>query len=146
MSREEFIIRVFCIVDRFLKKVSEGKPLRSHGPAPRMSDTETITIQVVGEFLGIDGDKCIWEYFKANWSHFFPKLGDRTTFVKQAGNLWYWVHRLQQACAADLGAFTDRTHITDGFKVPGALELTERPVYQLQGNLPVLCKVIPGGK
>jgi hypothetical protein len=118
MSREDFIIHVFCLVDLFLIKVTESKPIRGRGPSPLLTDAETITMQVVGEFLGIDGDKAIWEYFKANWSHFFPKLGDRTTFVKQAGNLWYWVQRLHQACSTELGALSDSIHITDGFPVP----------------------------
>src|SRR5262245_27896520 len=65
----------------------------------------------------MDGDKTIWEYFVANWEHFFPRIGDRTTFVKQAGNLWYWVQRLHRAFADELGSLSDNLHITDGFPV-----------------------------
>jgi Transposase DDE domain len=118
MSRDEFIIHVFCIVELFLTKVTKGKPVRRRGPLPLLTDAEVITMQIVGEFLGMDGDKTIWEYFVANWSHFFPRIGDRTTFVKQAGNLWYWVQRLHRACADELGALSDNLHITDGFPVP----------------------------
>jgi hypothetical protein len=118
MSREEFIIHVFCLVDLFLNKISDGKRIRQRGPCPLLSDAEVITMQVAGEFLGMDGDKPIWEYFKANWGHFFPKIGDRTTFVKQAGNLSYWVQRLHQACSAELGAISDDIHVTDGFPIP----------------------------
>ncbi len=73
---------------------------------------------MVGEFLGIDGDKNIWEYFSLNWLHLFPGLGHRTTFVKQAGNLNYWVERLQKHLASKLLGFSDSIHITDGFPVP----------------------------
>jgi len=118
MSREDFIIHVYCFIDEFFKKLTQSKPLRSRGPMPLLPDAEAIVMQIVGEFLGIDSDKAIWEYFKANWSHFFPKLGDRTTFVKQVGNLSYWIERLHKTCSATLGAITDQTHITDGFPIP----------------------------
>jgi hypothetical protein len=75
-------------------------------------------MQIVGEFVGIDGDKNIWEYFKLNWNHYFPDIGDRAAFVRQAGNLWYWVQRLQSSIASELGAKSDNIHITDGFPVP----------------------------
>lgn len=118
MDREEFIIRVYCFVDHFFQKITNSKPIRKRGPSPALSDVEVITMQIVGEFLGMDGDKPIWEYFRANWSQLFPKIGDRTTFVKQVGNLHYWLQRLHQACAAELGAKWDNIHITDGFPVP----------------------------
>lgn len=75
-------------------------------------------MQIVGEFLGMDSDKAIWSYFKANWEHFFRHIGNRTRFVKQAGNLTYWIERLHKACSAELGAISDRIHITDGFPIP----------------------------
>jgi hypothetical protein len=50
-----FIVSVFCLVDDQLK----GRCIRSCGPAPKLSDAEVLTIEVVGEFLGIDTDKGI---------------------------------------------------------------------------------------
>jgi len=35
-------------------------------------DSEVITMEVVGEFLGIDTDKHIWQYFREHWLMFFP--------------------------------------------------------------------------
>jgi hypothetical protein len=45
-----FIVAVFCLVDDQLK----GKPLRQRGPSPKLSDYEVLTIEIIGEFLGID--------------------------------------------------------------------------------------------
>lgn len=94
--------------------------MRQRGPKPLLLDSEIITMQVVGEFLGMDGDKNIWEYFGRNWRTHFPRIGDRTTFVKQARNLWYWTWLLQEKIAAQLGAKSDALHITDGFPIPVA--------------------------
>jgi hypothetical protein len=38
----------------------KGRCIRSRGPAPKLSDAEVLTIEVVGEFLGIDTDKGIY--------------------------------------------------------------------------------------
>jgi len=102
----------------FFLALTKSRPLRQRGPQPALTDVEVITMQIVGEFLGLDGDKNIWEYFKLNWKHYFPGIGDRTTFVKHLGNLWYWVQRLHAAIAGELSAKSDSVHITDGFPVP----------------------------
>jgi hypothetical protein len=45
-----------------------------------LSDSEVITLEIVGEMLGHDGDEAIWTYFKRHWAAWFPGLGDRSTF------------------------------------------------------------------
>ena len=87
MFLEEFIISVYCCVDDLLKR-RFSLNYRTRGFSPKMSDSEVMTLEVVGEFLGIDTDKGIWCYFSTYWSHFFPHLGHRTTFARQAANLW----------------------------------------------------------
>ncbi len=49
-----FIVAVFCTVEDWL----EGEqPLRQRGPKPKLSDSEALTIEIAGEFLGIDSDR-----------------------------------------------------------------------------------------
>jgi hypothetical protein len=47
-----------------------------------------LTMEIVGEFLGFDTDQDIWKYFRSHWRHWFPALGSRSTFARQAANLW----------------------------------------------------------
>lgn len=118
MSIENFIIAVFCLIDDELKKMLKGKKLRQRGPTPRLSDSEVITMEIIGEFLGKDCDKAIWEYFKSHWQHFFPKIPDRSNFVRQAANLHIVKRVLQESLAVSLGAFGDSLHIIDGLPMP----------------------------
>ena len=85
MSEENFIIFAYCCIADFYDEIlaENQKKLRTRGFAPKLSDAEVITIEIVGEFLKLDTDKGIWEYFKKHYLHLFPKLGSRTTFVKQ---------------------------------------------------------------
>ena len=116
MDREEFIIFIFCLVSDWTKK-NVGK-LRKRGPKPALGDDEVLTMEIVGEFFGIDTDKGIHGYFKCHWRHLFPKIGDRSAFVRQGANLWYIKQLLQKHIAKELGALEDDTHIADGFPMP----------------------------
>lgn len=100
MDLESFIIAVFCAIDDFL---SEHRPkLRQRGPAPVLADSEVLTIETVGEFLSLDTDQGLYRYFRRHFSHFFPRLRTvhRTTFARQAANLWAIKHALWQHLAA----------------------------------------------
>lgn len=97
MPVEDFIISVFCLVDALYKK-SVSK-LRSRGFQPKLSDSEVVTMELVGEFLGFDTDKAIWAYFKQHWLVWFPGLGARTNFVRQSANLWAVKQRIQKLLA-----------------------------------------------
>ena len=113
LSISDFIISTFCVIDDELKKLKIAN-LRQRGFEPGLSDSETITIEIVGEFLGIDTDKGIWSYFKAHWMHFFPKLPSRTTFVRHSANLWRIKQLLQETLSRSLGGISDLLHVIDG--------------------------------
>ena len=118
MSTADFIITVFCIIDDELERILNGKKLRQRGRYPILTDSEIITMEIVGEFLGKDCDKLIWEYFKNHWMHFFPRIPDRSNFVRQAANLHKIKHMLQERLAMTLGGVADFLHMIDGLPMP----------------------------
>jgi hypothetical protein len=75
-----FITAVFCLTDDWLQQ--QASP-RSRGPAPELSDSEVLTIEIVGEFLGIDAEKGLYTYFRRHYGEWFPALRriHRTTFT-----------------------------------------------------------------
>jgi hypothetical protein len=117
MSLEDFIITVYCLVDEFLKNLTE-REIWQRGFDPNLTDSEMITMEIVAEFKGIDTDKGAWEYFRSHWRKWFPQLGSRANFAKQAANLWHLKQRLQRELAKQLGAFSDSLHLADGFPIP----------------------------
>jgi len=117
-TMDEFIIAVFCCVDDLLEEITQGKPIRQKGFAPALADSEVITMEIVAEYQGIDTDQAIWRYFRRHWLAWFPGLGSRCAFVRQAANLWQYKQVLQQRLAAQLGAFTDAVHLVDGIPIP----------------------------
>ena len=72
MPEEDFIIAVFCCVDDLLQSAPELLGIRRRGFAPRLCDSEVITMEVVGEFLGMGSDKAVWVHFRRHWQCLFP--------------------------------------------------------------------------
>ena len=105
MQLIDFIIKIFVIVDDFCKKYFPGRQLRSRGPLPQLADSEVITMEIVGEFKGFKEDKSIYHYFKQHWNNLFPRLPDRSNFVRQSANLWKVKEALWKHLQADRGTW-----------------------------------------
>jgi hypothetical protein len=116
---EDFTLAVYCLVDDLLSELvrihTNGLGLRPGRMAPHLSDSEVITMMVVGEFLSLDSDKAIWKHFRRHGRHLFPRIGDRSRFIRQGANLWWFVGALHRVIAKRLGALDDEVHIIDGF-------------------------------
>ncbi len=115
MDLNTFITAVFCLIDDWLK----DKKLRQRGSRPELADSEVLTMEVVGEFLGIDTEKGLYEHFRRYYAEWFPALKGvhRTTFCRQAANLWavkemLWKHLLVQV------RFDPEVSLIDSFPVP----------------------------
>lgn len=109
MNLETFLTAVYCLIDDSLRVLLHGARLRARGPAPTLADSEVLTMEVVGEFLGFDTDVGIHAYFRQHWAALFPAMRHvhRTTFHRQAARLWavkqalwQWFVRQVQADAA----------------------------------------------
>lgn len=118
VSKEDFIITVYCIVDDLMKKQGENLKIRKSGFNPALSDAEMITMEIVAEFSGIDTDKGAWEYFSNHWRALFPNIGSRSNFAKHAANLWIVKQNMQKKLSKQLGATSDLLHLSDGFPMP----------------------------
>jgi Transposase DDE domain len=118
MDLNTFIIAVFCLIDDRI----EDRALRARGPLPRLSDAEVLTIEIVGEFLGLDTDEAIFRYFRRHYGEWFPALGEvhRTTFARQAANLWKIKERLWQELL-DLTPHDRAFAICDSMPLPACL-------------------------
>jgi hypothetical protein len=89
MTPQELLLHVFCLIDDELQALGLGR-LRRRGPQPTLSDSEVITIELVGEFWKLDADQELFRHFRQHDAREFPALAHlhRTTFARQAANLW----------------------------------------------------------
>jgi hypothetical protein len=107
MSPQDLLLLVFCLVDDAIKALNLD-PLRQRGPDPVLADSEVITMEVVGEHLGLDRDARLFWHFRRYHAAEFPGLTrlHRTSFVRQAANLWHLKQLVQRRLAEHLAGAT----------------------------------------
>ena len=106
MNLDEMIIAVYCTVDDAVKQLLPQLPqgrLRQSGPPALLSESEVLTIEVMGLFLGHAQDSATYHYVRRHHHALFPVLSQvhRTTYTRQSANLWrlkeqVWQHLVNQ--------------------------------------------------
>jgi hypothetical protein len=125
MDATTLLITVYCLIDDWLA----GRRLRQRGPEPTLSDSEVLTIECVGEFWGIDTDKGLYDHFRRHWGDWFPALRrvHRTTFTRQAANLWAVKAQLRQQLLGQVSC-DPQVSILDSFPMPVCRFTLRRPL------------------
>lgn len=120
MERDDFIIHAYCLICRCYQEVCASLPrrLRPTGFAPALTDEEVITIELCGEYFKMNTDKDIFAYFCTHYRHFFPRLAERSAFVRQAANLWRVKSLIQRRLTQLCGAATDPVQVIDTLPLP----------------------------
>ncbi len=114
MELEDHIIIIYLRIEEIYNKLTANTPLRRGGFSPHLSDVEVLTMEIIGEMQGRNGDRAIWRYFDQHWRHWFPELSAYKTFAKHCANLCW----IKQALLPELFPATDRVHIIDGVPMP----------------------------
>ena len=73
---EDFVIATYCLIEDELYPHfchHYGRPRRS-GFSPSLSDSECLTIEVVGHFLGYSTQKQLYKQMHDRWVGWFPAL------------------------------------------------------------------------
>jgi len=120
MNLDDLIIAWFCLIDDLVPLTTEKEHLRQSGPEPTLADSEVITMEVIGMYLGLNQDTKLFAYFQRHWGQFFPALAHlhRTTFVRQATNLWKVKEHLWCVIRDHLLTYDPTVGIIDSFPLP----------------------------
>jgi hypothetical protein len=91
MDLDTCMIAVLCLIDEAVVRATAGHPMRQRGPHPVLADSEVLTMEVVGEYLGLAQDSALFADCRQHDAHCFPAVRTlhRTTFVRHAANLWW---------------------------------------------------------
>lgn len=119
---KDFIIVAYVIIDDIYQKVTPTHIAnRCNIKDSILSDSEIITISIVGELLTIDSENAWYNFCKKNMKDLFPKLCDRSRFNRTRRNL----HAVIEAIRKELSSLT---------------ELAEQP-YRIIDSIPIpVCK------
>ena len=123
MDLDTLIITAFVTIDDALNATLLARlgseRLRQRGPQPLLADSEVLTIEAVGAYLKLEQDQEVFAYFRRHLIHLFPALAQvgRTTFVRQAANLWRVKEQVWQALCAQV-LHDPQVSLVDSFPVP----------------------------
>jgi hypothetical protein len=73
MTFDDYLLHLSYLVDGECEALNLGR-VRRRGPAPVLHDSEVLTIELAGEFLGLDTDKGIYRFFRRYHRREFPAL------------------------------------------------------------------------
>jgi len=118
MDGDDFIIGVFLVVCEHYQAIKKQYRFRRGGFAPILSDEEVITMEICGEYFKLGCDKDLFAYFHTHYLHFFPKLTDRSLFVRQAANLWQIKAAIQKRLVIVSGQAHDPVQVIDTLPLP----------------------------
>jgi IS5 family transposase len=112
-SFADFCLAVYVLVDDFLLQHAPPRP----GPRPRCSDSELITMVLVGECRGWDQETELIPAF-ADYPDLFPVLPERSRFNRRRRNLMGTVNQLRQDLLSHLDLARDRQCAIDSLPIP----------------------------
>ena len=112
---EDFCLWVFVIVDDIWKEIA---PLfKRPGPPPRCSDSELITMAIVGECRGWDKETEMLSHWQ-EYRDLFPHIPSQSRFNRRRRNLMQAFNVIRQVILSYLDLAQDRQCVVDSLPVP----------------------------
>jgi len=117
ISLEDLFIVCFVIIDDLYKLYVPEKVRQRPGLLPSSSDSEIITIAIVGELSGIDVEIRWYTLVKQLYLYLFPNLNERSRFNRRRRDLAKVINLLRQRLSEILLDPDDPWRIIDSFPI-----------------------------
>lgn len=112
---DDFCLWMYVIVDDIWR---EAGPLFKHpGPAPMCSDSELITMALIGECRGLDRETEMLSYWQEH-RDLFPHIPSQSRFNRRRRNLMQGFNLVRRALLSGLDIARDRQCVIDSLPVP----------------------------
>jgi hypothetical protein len=112
---EDFCLSMYVLVDDLWTRI--GPRYRRPGPAPACSDSELLTMVLVGECRGWDQETDLvaaWQDYRA----LFPVIPERSRFNRRRRALHHAINDLRRVALTLLDLAQDRQAVIDSLPVP----------------------------
>lgn len=116
--RDIFTIIYTLIDDIYLEVTPIHIRNRRNIGESNLSDSEIITIAILGEAFGLSSEKSWFNFIKREYIDLFPKIGDRTRFNRTKNNLHDTILNIQKNMLSLIGYEEDKLRIIDSMPIP----------------------------
>ncbi len=120
LDKATVLTTLFTIVDDTMKGSAViQRALKRPGPAPRLSDSEVITIALYQELIGEPREDHFFRLHQASLQTFFPGLNERSRYNRRKRDLWSVILAVRLSLQLVLDAFElEETAAIDSAPVP----------------------------
>ena len=116
---KDFFLVCYVIVDDIYHQViPDHIRFRRNYSVSKLSDSEVITLAIVGEVHGIHSEKAWFNYVRKNFKDLFPNLNHRTRYNRTRRNLLQVIATIRKEIAKYLGYSNSDILIVDSMPVP----------------------------
>jgi hypothetical protein len=116
---KDFITVTYVIIDDIYQRVTPAHiKFRCNINDSKMSDSEIITISIVGELLTIDSENAWYKFCKRNFKDLFPTFCDRTRFNRTKRNLHSIIEQIRKEICRLMGCEDQLYRVIDSIPIP----------------------------
>ena len=115
----DLFTNIFVIIDDIYNEIiSISIRNRRNIKDSKLSDSEIITISIVGELLTIDSEKSFFNLLKREYKKLFPRLGDRTRFNRTKINLHLVISKIREYISEFMQLYSNNIRVIDSMPIP----------------------------
>ena len=115
----DLFTNIFVIIDDVYNEIIPiGIRNRRNIKDSKLSDSEIITISIVGELLTIDSEKSFFSLLKREYKELFPRLGDRTRFNRTKRNLHLVISKIRGYISEFMQLYSNNIRVIDSMPIP----------------------------
>lgn len=119
LNLSDFFLVTYVIIDDIYHQiVPEEIRFRPNYHQAKLSDSEIITLAIVGELQGVSSEKAWFNYVRKNYKYLFPNLCDRTRFNRTRRHLSSVIDTIRMRLGDYLGYNQAPVLIVDSMPVP----------------------------
>ena len=112
---DDFCLYAYVVIDTIVQSMQAL--LRRPGLAPRCSDSELLTMSLIGECKGWDVETELLSNLKA-YECLFPHIPTQSRFNRRRRNLMLMHNMIRQSVLAQLDLSQDRQGVIDSLPIP----------------------------
>ena len=116
--KDFFLVSYVIIDDIYHRIIPDHIRFRRNYTEAKLSDSEIITLAIVGKIHGIASEKAWFNYVRKNFKDLFPNLGHRTRFNRTRRNLESAINEIRKEIGNYLGYNRSDIYIVDSMPIP----------------------------
>jgi hypothetical protein len=120
-SRQDLFLVVYCLVDEWMHQRfgASNQPRKRRGPtATQFSDSEVLTILLVGELCQVKRERAWLRQVRASYGELFPRLPEDSRFARRAQALRELLRALRASILCWAGEDVQPLRLLDSFPMP----------------------------